>query len=426
VNKYLIGRAGMKIRATDGLEELGYPEMMSTPFFYKANPGDSLVLNNQNFKFNVATYSPEIEPRFIYTYSYSPNESWTIYRNDLSGYSYRKDKYVFKETVYFRVCIRKVDGNLFSGNENLSEILSFINTTQPEIIKSWLIPEAKRTAERVASIREPESLVFALLTDTHNVVNGTWNDTLTSIRETYKFVNLDGIIHLGDFTDGMVTADVTRSRATEVIYSLENIGVPFWAVLGNHDSNYFKNNPERFTLKEQCNLYLRRDEPRYYIDFEEQKLRFVFLESFDPNEKIRYGYSEECIEWLEKILAEMNRDFSVIIFSHLPPMTKLQYWAKEIRGEEKLMKILNSNRIFAWINGHNHADRIIYEPFPIVSVVNAKCEAFTDYKAEGFITPNRKLNQVTQEAWDVMIVNSVKKNIHFIRYGAGEDRSINS
>jgi hypothetical protein len=427
MNNHLTGCVGMKIRACDGCEELGFPEIMSTPFFYKANSSDRLILKDKGYKFNVATYSPEIEPHLIYTYCYSPNESWTVYRNDMCGDSYRQDEYVFNETVYFRVCLRKVDGSLFSDNEEMDTILSFETTRVSTATKPWIIPEAKRVAQKVNSIRETGTLVFALLTDTHYVVNGTWEDTLSAVRETHNTVKFDGAIHLGDFTDGMVTGEVTRSYVNRVIDDLKSLRVPFFGVLGNHDSNYFKNNPERFSLKEQCNLYLGRDEPRYYADFHNEKLRFIFLESFDPDEKIRYGYSSECINWLDRTLEEMSGDWAAIIFSHLPPMTKLQYWAKEIRGEEQLLNVLNKNKkkILAWINGHNHADKIDYDPFPVVSLVNAKCEAFTEHKTDGFITPSRKLDEISQEAWDVMVINSAKKSIQFIRYGAGEDRVVN-
>jgi predicted phosphodiesterase len=424
MNNHLFGRVGMKIRAGDGCEELGFPEIMSTPMFYKANSGDKLKLKDNAYRFNVATYSLEVESHFIYTYTYSPNESWTVYRHDLSGESYRQNEYVFNETVYFRVCIRKVDGSLFLGDENIDEILLFEAIPVTTVIKPWIISEAVRVAENVNSIRKTETLAFALLTDTHYVVNGTWNDTIASIRKTHELVHFDGVIHLGDFTDGMVTADVTHQYVTNIINDLKSLDIPVRVVLGNHDSNYFKNNPERFSMKEQCNLYLECDEPRYYTDFKNQKLRFIFLESFDYDEKIKYGYSSECIKWLEHVFEEMNEGWAAVIFSHLPPMTKLQYWVKEIRREEQLISTLKSKNILAWINGHNHADKIDYEPFPVVSLVNAKCEAFIEYKTDGFITPDRKLGEVSQEAWDVMVVNSEEKSMQFIRYGAGENRRI--
>ena len=96
----------MKIRAGDGCEELGHDEMLSTPLFYLANPGDKLTLLDSAYKYAIATYRLEVDERWIYTYDYAPDQSWTVYNKDLSGGSYRQDEYTFDKQVYFRVCIR--------------------------------------------------------------------------------------------------------------------------------------------------------------------------------------------------------------------------------------------------------------------------------------------------------------------------------
>lgn len=424
----LKGRAGMKIRAGDGWEELGFPEMMSTPLFYSARHGDRLGLRDHAYKFNVATYAPEIERRWIYTYDYSPNESWVVYNHDLSGGSYRQDDYIFSKQVYFRVCLRKVDGGVFNGFEDIDAILCFeSDSPASDTEKPWLKAEVNRVAEKVAALRSSGEFAFVLLTDSHYTANGTWDDTAAAIRRTHEAVGIDGIIHLGDFTDGMVTGEVTRNYVSKSLNALKNCGVPVWAALGNHDSNYFRENPERFSFREQCELYLVRNEPRYRVDFKDHKLCFLFLDSFDPDENLRYGYSPECIDWLAEQFDIIQYNWRVIIFSHLPPVARLQYWAKEIRGEKEFMRVLNvnSSKILAFINGHNHADLLDNnERFPIVSIANAKCEAFNEYKTDGFITPDRSLGDTTQELWDIMLVNPEKREIRFVRFGAGCDRII--
>lgn len=424
----LMGLAGMKIRAGDGLQELGHPEMLSTPLFYLVQPGDRLRLMDSEYKFNVATYAAEVKDRWIYTYEYAPDESWTVYRQDLSGNSYRQDDYMFTECAYFRVCLRKINGTEFEGSEDINRILSFEkNVVPPAELKPWLSNEVERVSKRVMDIREKGELSFVLLTDSHYTVNGTWDDTSASIQQLHKEVGFNGIIHLGDFTDGMVTRDVSRYYVEQVLRDLKKCEIPVWTVLGNHDTNYFRNNPDRFSLKEQCELYLGRDEPRYFIDFDAHNLRFIFLDSFDPAEELRYGYNTACIQWLNTQLEGTPDDWQVVIFSHLTPISRLQYWAKEMRGENELMALLSNHagKVLAFINGHNHADVLDNaESFPIISIVNSKCEAFTEYKPEGFITPDRKLGEPSQEAFDIMLVNTEKSQIRFMRFGAGKDKII--
>jgi predicted phosphodiesterase len=422
-----MGQTGLKIRAGDGLEEKGFPEMLSTPLFYEALPGDRLTLLDKAYKFNVATYQPEIEPRWIYTYAYAPDQSWTVYRNDLSGDTYRQDDYIFRERLYFRVCLRKADGNNFNEYDDVNNILAFeAAPREDKPLKPWLVGEALRVSQKINSLKTPGDLVFAMLTDTHYVVNGTWEDTAAGLAAVHKAAGFDGIIHLGDFTDGMTSGRVTRHYAGKILEDLKSLNIPVWAALGNHDSNYFKKNPDRFSVAEQIDIYLDGDSPRYFIDFEKQGLRLIILDSFDADEELRYGYSRACVGWLAHTLDGMPEGWKALVCSHLPPVTRLQYWAKEIRGDRELMETLNAraDRVLAFINGHNHADRIDNEAFPIISLANAKCEAFTEYKPPGFITPERKPDTVFQECWDVMLINPESKKARFIRFGSGRDKII--
>jgi hypothetical protein len=397
--------------------------------FFRAERGDRLVLLDSAYKFAVATYSLEIEPRWMYTYSYAPEQSWTVYRKDLSGGSYGQSEYVFGERVYFRVCLRKTDNSYFDGTGDLSSVLSFEAALHPEDpVKHWITDEALRVSDKVNALKESGGLVFALLTDSHYTVNGTWDDTMAGIRAVHASVGFDGVIHLGDMTDGMVPAGITEHYVKIILDGLNTLGVPVWIALGNHDTNYFKKNREPFSLTEQSKLYLGRKDPRYYVDFPGQRLRFIFLDSFDYREELRYGYSPECVSWLEQTLGGIPEDWKTVIFSHLPPMARLQYWAKEIRGETGIMSALNAHagKITAFINGHNHADMPDNGTFPIISIANAKCESFTDRKPEGFVTPERTLGCASQECWDVLILSPGAGTARFVRFGAGRDRIVSN
>lgn len=421
----LLGRAGLKIRAGDGLGEPGVPELLGTPLFYQAAPGDRLTLLDDDYAYAVATYEAEVEPRWLYTYAYAPEQSWTMYRGDLSGKSYRQGEYVFGENVFFRVSLRKMDGGVFDGKEDINSILTFDAATPTPVVRQWLAREVGRVADRVREVRQPGEFAFALLTDTHYTVNGTWGDTLAGIGAMHREVGFDGIIHLGDLTDGMVSGDVTRLYVNTMLTGLKQYGVPVWLALGNHDSNYFRRNPDRFTVREQRDLYLDGRDVRYFVDM--PGLRLVVLDSYIPGEALPYGYTRECVEWLEQALSTMTGGCRALVCSHLPPVKRLQYWAKALRGEEELMAVAAQHKrsILAWINGHNHADRLDNdEGFPIVSVANAKCEAFTEHKTEGFLTPERRLGDASQELWDVLLVNAKEHTLRFVRFGAGGDRTV--
>ena len=312
--------------------------------------------------------------RWIYTYDYAPDEVWSEWR-------------VSMETP------------------------------------AWVVSEAQAVANRIESIQSANPLSFVLISDNHYTVNGTCQDTRDAIAELNKLTRLDGVIHLGDFTDGMVDRAKTTDYATIILNGIEATGLKCYAALGNHDCNYFMNNAEQMTIYEQCRLYLKRETPRYYVDCEE--LRLIFIDSFDPETQLRYGFTAECINWLNEVLNGAGQN--VIIFSHVTPLVQLQAWTDEIRNSDVIMRVLNQNsrKILAFINGHNHCD-LLYNngEFPIISINCAKCEFFLEYKPEGAVVPYRKLGERTQESFDIMTIDSDKRIIYFTRFGAGHDRIV--
>ena len=280
----------------------------------------------------------------------------------------------------------------------------------------WLPGEAEKTARRV----KKELPGFLLLADSHFAYNGTWDDTVAAMREVSKRVSLSGIIHLGDMTDGLLPAAETEVLERRIITDMQSLGMSVYLVPGNHDYNYFKGNPEiRYPAR-----------PQYYVDLPEHKVRLIFIDSFDPKEPLRYGFTDYCIHWLDAVLYMMPAGFHAIVFSHVPPLVRLQVWTQDIRNRDKLVKVLDryAGKILAYINGHNHCDHLFNDlhngSFPVISVNCAKCEYFTEYKPEGAVVPPRRLGDRTQESFDIMQVDTKNEAIYFTRFGAGSDRAV--
>lgn len=280
----------------------------------------------------------------------------------------------------------------------------------------WIDGECESVSKRI----NKGLLKFALLADSHYTINGTWDDTAYSLQKLHRLNQLDGVIHLGDLTDGMLSAAKTKEMESIVKNDLQSLGIPVYFVPGNHDYNYFKGNSE----------LMYPDKPQYYVDYDKQKLRLIFLDSFDPKEQFKYGFTDYCIHWLESVLFNMPEDYVGLVFSHVTPLVRLQVWAKEIRNREKLMDVLNqyAHRILAYINGHNHCDHLFNElyngKFPIISINCAKCEYFLEHKPVGAVVPYRELGNRTQESFDIMQIDTEKREIYFTRFGAGDDRMV--
>jgi hypothetical protein len=373
---------------------------------------------------------------------YAEEQNWSRYRGDFCEAVFTTADYVFAEDCFFRVCLKKQDGNycIPSDAGRINEILSFYAAFEACVVKRCFEQEIVDTADAILQKTTGKALVFALLADSHTVINGTWKDTLDNIREVHRKVGFDGIIHLGDLQDGMLDKRSCRRIASECINDMRAICEPLYLVIGNHDTNYFKGNPQYLTEEEQYAVYgrfndryVRREGTRgwYYADYDHVKLRMIFLSSFNHLEAVRYGFPTEEVEWLSQSLDATPDNYQVLVFSHDAPLARLDYWASDIRNGEALTQVLEAynartgGNVLGFIHGHTHADYIYTERnFPIISVGCSKCEYFPDKKPEGSTRQMRRLNDVTQDLWDALIVLPEQKRLEFVRFGAGEDRTV--
>ncbi len=431
-------RVGKEIDEADGRIVDGSPRRAVGEIFLPAGKGSRLRLADKAYAYKIALYDCRFDERYLHTYSYAPEQAWVTYRGGLDAQDWRQEDFLFRDKGYFRILLRREDGKEFAEgeSEDAERIFRWFPGEAERPAPSLFLPEIEATASRVRSLREEGSLVFALLADTHATVNGTWEDTVGNLWEVHERIGLDAVVHLGDFTDGIVPRDITYHYICGMLDDLRQIGVPVHAVLGNHDANYFQKNPDVFSLEEQARLFLsgspgirpREDCPYRFFDYGERGLRCIFLSSYRNEENLRYGYDAEQIAWLRDTLEGTRGDMRVLVFSHDAPMARLDFWADAIRGEAEIMGVLESwqerrRGLLGFVHGHTHADYIYGERnFPIVSVGCAKCEDMQEKKPEGSRTESRRLGTVTQELWDVLVLHPRKGRMDFVRFGAGRDR----
>ena len=421
---------GAMIRPESGFYEKDHPEYMADFRFYRVESGDRLFCTPCEYEYLLAFYTEELEECLIYTYCYQEEENWAKYAGCLDGEEWKDKDWISLECGWIRITVRRKDSAVLTEEDRNKACNIFRLESQKNVYKKkdCYTEEIKKTVDSIWKCKKESSLIFALLTDSHYVINGGWEDSISNLRAVHESVGFNALIHLGDLTDGLTPLEVTREYAGKVLDDLHSLEIPVYLAIGNHDSNYFHGNPEWMTQKEQSLFYLQREEPWYFIDFEKQKLRCLFLYSFDHKEEIRYGFPEAEVEWVEKTLEETSIDYDVMVFSHVPLLPEMHYWSDRIRNSSQLKQKLDDyvqkgGRILGYVHGHNHADQIVYTDFfPIISIGCSKCEDFKDKKPAEAVTYDRKMGTVTQELWDTLIVN--KGKISFIRFGAGEDRVI--
>lgn len=444
IRQPLLLQAATAIDMRNGGYGTGHPARMATLMVSKAPAGSTLTLLDNRYAFAVATYNGMVPPELIYTYSYDRDAAWVTYNRDYDEANFSQQTYTFAKDCFFRVCLRRLDGKEIPAEEaaRADGILRFLAPAQPPAtVRRCFSREVADTARKVRTSGS-DCVRLALLADSHYTTNGFWQDTVANLTAVDCKAPLDGIVHLGDLTDGVLPARETAVMTRRCLKDLQALGKPLLVAPGNHDSAYFRGNPDPMTPEqEQTVLYQGILPPSavrapgdfwYYYDLPGHKLRMLVLLSHDYRAEPRYGYPEEELAWVEQTLDATPAGWRVLVFSHCPALPQMHYWSKEITNGSRLVELLaryrggqSTCKVLALIHGHNHCDQLdTAHGVPIVSVGCAKLEYFPDKKPEGGIAQPRRQDHKTQELWDVLLVDTGKDRLQFVRFGAGEDRTV--
>ena len=388
--------------------------------------GDRLCPRRSGLRYRLYFYDDEVDPKLIYTYCYSPDGNWASFTPETGMEDWREGETLIQKNGYVRLAFPT------EGSDDCLDAFFCLHHTARELPEpSWIAQEARRLSERVCAAQLPEGLRFFLLADTHCCVGGNWDDTLCSLRESAALIQPELLVHLGDLTDGIGSLRQTKHLASRVLDGLRSLGRPVYLCLGNHDENYFRGNPEQMEKRESAAWYLGREKPYYHVDLKAHRLRLYFLDSFDAQQKERYGFSRLEAVWFFFSLCRLPDSWRVLVFSHVPPLPQLHVWSKDIRLGRVMLRCLEhvaakgKNPVLGWIHGHNHADQVsVFGRIPIISIGCSKLESFPEHKPEGAVTPSRKCGCPEQELWDTVLIPDHEDRLYLFRYGAGEDRCI--
>lgn len=429
--KQILLEKGKSIREDTGYIENGGEEWRASQRLYHVFPGDVLQGDGET-KYRIYRYSLEIKADLIHTYCYEPEQNWASYVPEAEVWL--TGAYTFETECYVRIAARRRPEIETAAGANDIEWTPqlFLESSHEPVMKQadYFQSETLSTVETAWKLTGENDLAFAVITDTHCVNNGTWERSAYNLWQVATRLPLTGIIHLGDLTDGILPLAQTRELVESVMEGMRRTGKPVWLCCGNHDSNYFRNNPERMTEQEMSVFYLGREKPYYFVDYPAQQIRILYLYSFDYREQVRYGFPAEELDWVKETMETLEDGWAALVCAHVPPLPQIHYWSDQIRNGDALLEILEryhrqGKRVLAYVHGHNHGEQIYRERlFPIISLGCNKMEDFQDKKPDGSWTYNRQQDTVTEDLWDVMIVHADYKSIDFVRFGAGEDRHV--
>lgn len=287
---------------------------------------------------------------------------------------------------------------------------------------------------------------FMFVTDEHWYWNAGISPNL--IRYIKKNTTINKLIDGGDRYDGY-NIDAT----TAFIDAMEN--GKFYPVVGNHEimlnrqtSSSQTNTPSDIYASSFMHLsdnpqvvWGEKDKFYYYVDNQIQKIRYIFLQSFEATEdgtSIRHTYSNQQIEWFKNIASNVEDGWTMIIITHsiilgndatktfVLPDKSFESWAYGYYEMFSAIKNYNGKGIIAAvIQGHTHwdADGVIDGVKNQIPLIITTCDRYVS--AGEYPQEDRLAGTITEQAFDVVVLDKEQKKLSFVRIGAPAEKVIN-
>lgn len=203
--------------------------------------------------------------------------------------------------------------------EQVSQLSKAIEDLGGNVIPDYIVAEAEKVASAVQATRTAKSLVFPVMTDMHLYSGNSLHDaSLLSaqyagmgVKKLRELIHLDFAGYLGDYswmssadnyTAEQVMADITAFKKIT-----DTTGKEIWCV-GNHDLNGGETRDRMLTLDELYSYigansdgvkpYTNIERGYGYADFDNQKIRVIYLNTCDTSDWTVTEGSEAAASWI--------------------------------------------------------------------------------------------------------------------------------
>ena len=300
--------------------------------------------------------------------------------------------------------------------------------------------EIESTVASVIRINAP--LTLAVFTDIHHDPEDKVDplpDMTQCLQKLFSRCRIDALWNLGDLINGH---NCTKEQATallqEVITAEQFVTDHYHNIEGNHDNNIQStwessgNLPESVVLtNDELNAVLANEGEEhstlratdYYVDFPDQQIRVICISADYTT------FLPETAEWLRT--TALKTDYSVLVLSHCPTRPEWGFKDDIVNGEliEAALKAFaeGGGTVIAYIHGHDHGDMNETAddlPWTGVAVGCARFQVPTSNGTEGMTYQDRHHGDATKLLFDIVCIDPDNRQVHFIRFGAGQDRVI--
>ncbi len=176
---------------------------------------------------------------------------------------------------------------------------------------------------------------FALVTDTHIGGSTGEEDLSRTVSDINKLEDIDFVIVSGDITEFGSYDELHTAKCL-----LDDLTVPYYAIPGNHDSNWSESGTNDF------NRVFGSD----FFGFDHKGFHFIGLAS-GPNMRMSPGQiPRENLTWFFNHLNGIGEDEPIIYINHYPMDNSLNNWFE-------VMDTLRHRNVQLMLCGHGHVNR---------------------------------------------------------------------
>lgn len=217
------------------------------------------------------------------------------------------------------------------------------------------------------SLYPPGDFHVIIISDIHISNDKTKDQRLTELINQVNsgvYPGIELLIVTGDIVSRVYSdytpenQDTSDSRLRRSVDLLNQLEIPYYLVMGNHDykigpgrdsDGYF---PESEILQMES-IWKQETGRAPYYNFEYNGWRFIVLNSFRGRHLNRH-FDEEQLDWLQSLLADQK---PTLLFSHFPLKTDhFRIWCKP----KDLIKPDNEPRFFNILNESKHQIKGIF------------------------------------------------------------------
>lgn len=352
---------------------------------------------------------------------------------DVSSYHYNIDSGVPFVSPIDGYCV--VYYYLGNSTSNIDDEISVYsrtrNSTMPQYYNQYLAEKEKNimSKEEFSGVDGDE---FVWITDYHYESNA--NNSPALIDHILRNTGANKIIFGGDAYNSANTNGNAFSNAEAIENAKRKINVfkslwsdlckdNFYYVVGNHEYNNPGSNEPNKQLSNNAvySLCMRKNEDKivtdglnYYFDNKNKKFRYICV----PCE-YNTGVTSEATKAIEMI-NNVPDGWNVVVISHIgtnETKETLNTLKNSIKPIADALKN-NSTRInvIGIFCGHTHADALF--KYNDINIIATTCDA---YKSE-FGALKRDKNSVSEQAFDVVNIDTKNRHVYLTRIGAGNDR----